>query len=516
MDQNGYRMVSECIVLNEVQFVAQSPLPMQIDFDTFQSVTIKNCSTMIHPAYDSSWVPYAYNDTLSIYKLHGAENFCFVIGSVLIESTLDIEQHSNLSHSHIDFYKNLLLEFRLKRVQDHALKLADQVSEEKKKCQTFADENYKLSEYKRKQTSSNRASNKKMKDTTISLQAEVDLLNNSLSQLRNNNLFDMDDPTNGDSTEAAYVKIIDKAIQQYKQFATVINTKISSTSSPTSKNYQFESTQGVWDDITDVVAITELARCKTSVDVTYKIKDHNYKVSFDSSVGHFIQENLDPRYKTKRIIRVAPTTSSIAASDTLTPLYDVLCGKTIWKMETPFINQILSDHKYDGSHRSDMNTDSLCNLGELFALIGGVKVTYDRRASKLFVKPAALRLWLSILESRNGWIRLGTHGSDSVAYKNIENDPLGFDLKYGGKHANAYGVGHYFGLTPEISPHYNKFRKSNSCLIALLNVNESIDLGGTKTYTPFQLYKSDTNKQTYNGISMHDPQNILVLGLLVE
>ena len=156
-----------------------------------------------------------------------------------------------------------------------------------------------------------------------------------------------------------------------------------------------------------------------------------------------------------------------------------------------------------------IKSDILCELAENFSRYGK-RYKYDSDKSRLFVKPAALNLWLQLGRSRPELtkIRIVTHGTHSRTVDAISKDAFGFSLCNAGFNGEARGRGVYCSLSDTISSLYSDENPGTMLMILLLTTSDMYEKYGSWT-----TYAFGTNFD--NVVVIHESCLMLVLGKLV-
>jgi hypothetical protein len=157
-----------------------------------------------------------------------------------------------------------------------------------------------------------------------------------------------------------------------------------------------------------------------------------------------------------------------------------------------------------------LSCDILCELAEKFSGYGK-KYKFDRSKSQLFVKPAALNLWLQLQRSRPelSKVRIVTHGTSKKTFDLIAHDAFGFSLCNAGRvNGEVKGRGIYCSLDDTVSAQYS-FDDPGTMLFSLLLTTADM----TEQYGSWSTYALGTDFK--NVVVVHESCLMLILGKLV-
>ena len=155
-------------------------------------------------------------------------------------------------------------------------------------------------------------------------------------------------------------------------------------------------------------------------------------------------------------------------------------------------------------------SDLICEIANMFCKYGtGNK--FNTEESRLFIKPAALNLWIQISQSRPELtkIRIVTHGTDTNTINLISKDAFGFSLCNAGKiNGEIKGRGVYCSMGDDVSSSYSKDVPGTMLVILLLMTNNTDDDYGSWTKYPFGTLFD-------NVLVVHESCLMLILGKVV-
>lgn len=181
------------------------------------------------------------------------------------------------------------------------------------------------------------------------------------------------------------------------------------------------------------------------------------------------------------------------------------------KLSESLVDEMLGSYAFEGSTAA-YDSSQLASLAAQLSGLGRPEGGFSYKpSSQMYIKPAALRLWLSLANERGySHFRVVLHGSDETGYAGIRKDPLGFNMRYliNGK---VHGNGVYVGLSDHVTTMYNggSAAPPGTAIIGLLLTHESLAVS-TGSYTLFEL--ASPRRGVKNCLAVHESSLILVLG----
>ena len=314
--------------------------------------------------------------------------------------------------------------------------------------------------------------------------------------------------------EEIYNELISLAHETYQKLS------VTTTTSTKIARYQFADENSQWRDF-DKAICCELDKLKTTADrVEYRANGFKYEARLIDSktqkkqgLGDVfaIQKNIT--HSTERWIRKDFVLSADTSQD---HKYNVLFGDSPIKLPKACVQNLISRFSFGNHYKT-----SCKKLAELAQVFSSFSHGYKYTNVDLFVKPALLYSWLVMaLERDYTAMRIVLHGATTEAYKGIQNDAIGFNLKTAGFRpggGQAHGHGTYFGFSSHVTDHYNQEKVGGSCkgtaLICLLLTHDQMSLKNG-SYNTFKLHQpADCNFD--NCIAVFENALVLILGKIV-
>ena len=235
--------------------------------------------------------------------------------------------------------------------------------------------------------------------------------------------------------------------------------------------YEFQS--GKWIQIFNDECITQLTKLVTkppsATSVKYTIGGHQYDATLLQSPSgevRIVQKNLSHCAHTERNIRWVKCPKPVLPKKPVRPVPSpqprcmwpiqlLTGGSALQIFDISTITTYLKEHDFANLNLSVVcPSPDIASLATLFSSFS-TKYTYNPHLCEMWVKPAALQIFLLTMKSRNYTRgRLVMHGSSN--YEALRNDPFGFDITHSKEHGNRYGPGLYVGLSDKVPTHYNR------------------------------------------------------------
>ena len=264
----------------------------------------------------------------------------------------------------------------------------------------------------------------------------------------------------------------------------------------TPSTFQYHGDYDIWMDIVDPSVVSKLqeleGKSQPRLVVEYTHCQHKYQAKRVISCTGYEIEQRNMKTGTTRFIRRTPcprTKQEKLQMEQAINARLLFGSRSVVDLPSDFVETMLTSitanfardpQDPNKSCERSVISKSLSTLAQFFSSLGsqykyvvdaGTKPsaqcvpgfvshtdkTHDFN-SVAFIKPTAIYNFLICARSRGyTCARVIIHGGSNAAYKGIQDDSLGFDMRYAGSaNGQAYGVGYYFGLSDHSPVYYNK------------------------------------------------------------
>ena len=330
-----------------------------------------------------------------------------------------------------------------------------------------------------------------------------------------------------------YTEIVNAVNAAYKE---AIEQKKAMAPKPTTFKWKFEFN----DEQNGITTLTDYNSCDQLNKLmegginkaSYTLIPHvgasqqSYTAELTKNHGEIKQINIGTnKERILKAIAIPATQSSSSSSQVTGELSvedknDLMFGDAVVKLD--FLKAIV-----DNIDKSDDDTEVIDSkeLDDLADTYMSLSSNREHKNSKVFIKPAILRVWLAYAE-RYTHVRIVMHGAKKDAYKAIGIDRCGMDMQFGGSQGQAYGAGTYWSFSDHITHHYNVDSKPGNCILGLLLCKEQIPdharysgphhpTKGAFTTMQFHHYAIPGIGAAHNACVVHETPLTLLLGQLV-
>ena len=407
---------------------------------------------------------------------------------------------------------------------DEEKQKADAAKAEAEKVQTTHDAYKKRTAKERKET------NEKLK----TIEKEKETLRKQATKQSSTKQSSSQSSSSSTSVHQVYTEIVNAVKAAYKE---AIEQKKAMTPMPTTFKWKFEFN----DENNGPTTISDPNACNqlnmlmegtVNGKVTYQFIPHvgaaqqSYTAELTKNHGEIKQINIGTNKERVLTAITMPAAQSSSSSSQVTgelsveDKNDLMFGNAVVKLD--FLKPLI-----DNIDKSDDDTEVIDSkeLDDLADIYMSLSSNREHKNSKLFIKPAILRVWLAYAE-RYTHVRIVMHGAKKDAYKAIGIDRCGMDMQFGGSQGQAYGAGTYWSFSDHVTHHYNVDSKPGNCILGLLLCKEQIPdharytgphhpTKGSFTTMQFHHYAIPRIGAAHNACVVHETPLTLLIGQLV-